>query len=53
MNITSISKDSHEISFDVPRANWEKWFLLSSDRHHDNAHTNWDLDFMLVIIMIQ
>lgn len=19
---------------------WEKWFLLSSDRHHDNAHTN-------------
>lgn len=21
-------------------ANWEQWFLLSSDRHHDNAHTD-------------
>ncbi|QDP47795.1 MAG: hypothetical protein Unbinned3138contig1001_14 [Prokaryotic dsDNA virus sp.] len=44
MKITSFSKDSHEISFDVPRAGWEKWFLLSSDRHHDNAHTNWEFE---------
>ncbi len=42
--IQSLSKDSHEISFDVPRKQWERWFLLSSDRHHDNAHTNWDLE---------
>jgi len=24
--------------------NWEQWFLLGSDRHHDNAHTNWKLE---------
>ena len=23
---------------------WEQWFLLSSDRHHDNPHTKWDLE---------
>jgi len=23
---------------------WEQWFLLSSDRHHDNAHTDQDLE---------
>lgn len=22
----------------------EQWFLLSSDRHHDNAHCDWDLE---------
>tara|TARA_S200002703_G_scaffold136487_1_gene125843 strand:+ start:1848 stop:2711 length:864 start_codon:yes stop_codon:yes gene_type:complete len=42
--IQSLSKDSHEVSFQVPRKSWEQWFLLSSDRHHDNAHTNWDLE---------
>lgn len=42
--ITSFSKESHQVSFPVPRTGWEKWFLLSSDRHHDNAHTNWDLE---------
>lgn len=43
--IASISKDSHEIRFNRDtRSHWEKWFLLTSDRHHDNAHTNWDLE---------
>ncbi len=23
---------------------WESWFLLSSDRHHDNSHTNQELE---------
>lgn len=23
---------------------WEQWFLLSSDRHHDNAHADWRLE---------
>ena len=23
---------------------WEQWVLLSSDRHHDNPHSNWDLE---------
>ena len=44
MEIKTLSKDSHEVSFNVPRTNWERWFLLSSDRHHDNAHTNWTLE---------
>ena len=42
--IKSISKDSHEIIFTVPRSGWESWYLLSSDRHHDNAHTNWEME---------
>ena len=42
--IESISPDSHEVTFEVPRSGWEQWFLLSSDRHHDNAHTNWAME---------
>ena len=42
--IKTISRDSHEISFPATRWDWEQWFLLSSDRHHDNAHTNWALE---------
>jgi len=22
---------------------WEQWFLLSSDRHWDNPHSDWEL----------
>jgi hypothetical protein len=44
LQIKSISKDSHEITFSVARSNWEQWFLISSDRHHDNAHTKWELE---------
>lgn len=29
---------------DASDPEWEQWFLLSSDRHHDNAHTNWFLE---------
>jgi len=25
-------------------AKWEQWFLLTSDRHHDNALTDWGLE---------
>lgn len=43
--INSLARDSHEVTFTTSgRWNWEQWFLLSSDRHHDNAHTNWDLE---------
>jgi hypothetical protein len=31
------------ISMDV-RAGWEQWFLLSSDRHHDNSHADHKLE---------
>jgi hypothetical protein len=44
LSISSLSKDSHEISWTIPRSGWEQWFLLGSDRHHDNAHTNWELE---------
>lgn len=44
LEVKTVSKDSHEITFPVARANWEQWFLISSDRHHDNAHTNWELE---------
>ena len=44
-SIESLAPDSHVIEFSVPETNsWEQWFLLSSDRHHDNAKTNWELE---------
>ena len=44
LGIESLAPDSHEVTFEVPRSGWEQWFLLSSDRHHDNAHTNWAME---------
>ena len=44
LEIESLAPDSHEVTFEVPRSGWEQWFLLSSDRHHDNAHTNWAME---------
>lgn len=32
------------IRMDVADRNWEQWFLLSSDRHHDNSKCDWDLE---------
>ena len=29
---------------DATSLNFEQWYLLSSDRHHDNAHTDQDLE---------
>ena len=43
--ISSVAPDSNVVEFDVPESTvWEQWFLLSSDRHHDNAHTLWDME---------
>ena len=32
------------VHFDQVREGWEQWFLLSSDRHHDSAGCNRDLE---------
>lgn len=34
----------HTLTFPEVRAGWEQWFLLSSDRHHDNAFCDQDLE---------
>lgn len=37
-------KKSSPICFDVDLGKWKEWrFLLSSDRHVDNAHSDWNL----------
>ena len=38
------SRNVHTVTFDLTNVDQEQWFLLSSDRHHDNAHTDWDLE---------
>ena len=43
-DITTISRDSHEITFHPKKGKTEFWALLTSDRHHDNAHTDWDME---------
>ncbi len=41
----SVSDACVEVRMDAgPVGKWEQWFLLSSDRHHDNAHTNHKLE---------
>jgi hypothetical protein len=34
----------HTITFTGLKAGWEQWVLLTSDRHHDNPHSRWDLE---------
>lgn len=38
------SRSVMQVQLDARSADFEQWFLLSSDRHHDNAHTDWDLE---------
>tara|TARA_R100000995_G_scaffold84646_2_gene64070 strand:- start:100 stop:960 length:861 start_codon:yes stop_codon:yes gene_type:complete len=34
-----------EVRMNAPKTQgWEQWFLLSSDRHHDNSHCDHDLE---------
>ena len=42
--VKPISRNVHTVTFDLTNVDQEQWFLLSSDRHHDNAHTDWDLE---------
>ena len=43
--VNNLSKTVVRVNMDVKKRNgWEQWFLLSSDRHHDNAHTNHSIE---------
>ena len=43
--VDSISRNVVRVTMDAPQTvGWEQWFLLSSDRHHDNAHTDWGME---------
>lgn len=43
-SIESVSSKSHIVRFDGIKTGWQQWVMLSSDRHHDNALTNWELE---------
>ena len=39
--VDSLSRSVVRVSMTAKKTvGWERWFLLSSDRHHDNAHTD-------------
>lgn len=42
--IAQHSPNVHEVIFPNITAGWEQWVLLSSDRHHDNVDTRWDIE---------
>ena len=39
-----VSRSVQQVDVKAGGKGWEQWFLLSSDRHHDNAHTRQDLE---------
>jgi hypothetical protein len=40
-----VSRNVVRVDIPAPKTiGWEQWFLLTSDRHHDNAHTNHALE---------
>jgi len=42
--IEATSNNVHTVRFSLENSGDEQWFLLSSDRHHDNAHTSHSLE---------
>ena len=42
--IEQVSRNVHNFRFPLLNAGDSQWFLLSSDRHHDNAHTDHALE---------
>jgi len=42
--IVEENRNVHTVRMTTAGAKWEEWFLLSSDRHHDNAHTDHSLE---------
>lgn len=42
LKITEQARHCHSIHMKVTHPKWEQWFLLSSDRHHDNRNCDWD-----------
>lgn len=41
--LETVRPDSHILRFDQVGAGWERWIMLSSDRHWDNIHSEHDL----------
>ena len=42
--VTKKARNIHVVDMDIRSMNDERWFLLSSDRHHDNPHSDHDLE---------
>ena len=42
--VTEQNRNVHTVRMRATNSKWEQWFLLSSDRHHDNAHTDQALE---------
>lgn len=42
--IEEVSRNVHVVRFNLKKSTNSQWFLLSSDRHHDNAHTDQSLE---------
>jgi len=42
--VTQQARNVHTVRMKTTGVKWEQWFLLSSDRHHDNAHTDQELE---------
>ena len=38
------NRNCHTVRMKATNSKWEQFFLLSSDRHHDNAHTDHSLE---------
>ena len=44
-SVTHPQRNVHIVRTEIKRyGGWEQWFLLSSDRHHDNAHADQELE---------
>ena len=41
---TRVNRAVHRVDMKSTGEGWEQWFLLSSDRHHDNKKTDHDLE---------
>lgn len=42
--VTEQNRNVHTVRMKAKNSKWEQYFLLSSDRHHDNAHTDHALE---------
>ena len=42
--VKELSRNVHRVDIQSRGKGWEQWFLLSSDRHHDNAHADQKLE---------
>ena len=43
-SVDATARNIHTVRMMATSKKWEQWFLLSSDRHHDNAHSDHALE---------